>query len=135
MPLLNLYLNKNDETVSTKVLSELSQLVAQSLGKPQNYMMVSLSESKINMSGSQDAAAFVDLRSIGGINAATSKMLSQKICDSLHKELAIDKARIYCNFSDISASNWGWNGTTRLKKVAPFLPKWSTFFHSTSNVN
>jgi len=113
MPLLNLYLNKKtDETVSTKVLSELSQLVAQSLGKPQNYMMVSLTESKIYMSGSQDAAAFIDLRSIGGINAATSKMLSQKICDYLHKELAIDKARIYCNFSDIPASNWGWNGTT-----------------------
>jgi phenylpyruvate tautomerase PptA (4-oxalocrotonate tautomerase family) len=64
------------------------------------------------MSGSQNAAAFADLRSIGGINAATCKVLSQKICDYLHKELAIDKDRIYCNFSDVSASNWGWNGTT-----------------------
>lgn len=113
MPFLNLYLNKKtDETMSTKVLSELSQLVAQSLGKPQKYMMVSISESKINMSGSQDMAAFIDFRSIGGINATTNKMLSQKICDYLHKELAIDKERIYCNFSDIPASNWGWNGTT-----------------------
>jgi phenylpyruvate tautomerase PptA (4-oxalocrotonate tautomerase family) len=43
MPLLNLYLNKKtDEAVSTKILSELSQLVAQSLGKPQDYMMVSI---------------------------------------------------------------------------------------------
>ncbi len=113
MPLLNLYMNKKtDEIVSTKVLSDLSQMVAQSLGKPQNYMMVSLSECKIYMFGSQDGAAFVDLRSIGGINTATSKILSQKICDYLHKELSIDKERIYCNFSDIPASNWGWNGTT-----------------------
>ncbi len=113
MPLLNLYLNKkNDETMSAKILSELSQLVAQSMGKPQNYMMVLITESKINISGSQNAAAFADLRSIGGINAATSKMLSQKLCDYLHKELAIDKERIYCNFTDIPASNWGWNGTT-----------------------
>lgn len=98
--------------MSAKILSELSQLVAQSMGKPQNYMMVSIAESKINISGSQNAAAFADLRSIGGINAATSKMLSQKLCDYLHKELAIDKERIYCNFTDIPASNWGWNGTT-----------------------
>ncbi len=113
MPFLNLYLNKKtDETVANKILSELSKLVAQSMGKPQSYMMVSVTESKINMAGSQEGAAFVDLRSIGGINASTSKMLSQKICDYLHKELALDKDRIYCNFSDIPASNWGWNGTT-----------------------
>lgn len=113
MPLLNLFLNKKiDDTKSEKILSELSQMVAQSLGKPQNYMMVAITENKISMSGSTEASAFADLRSIGGINASSSKALSRKICDYLHKELSIDPVRIYCNFSDIPASSWGWNGTT-----------------------
>lgn len=113
MPFLNLFLGKNvEESQKNKVISSLSKIIAESLGKPQEYMMVSISETKIIMAGSTEPAAFADLRSIGGINAKSTKLLSQKICSFLHDELAIAENRIYCNFTDIPAQNWGWNGNT-----------------------
>ncbi|HEX3020668.1 MAG TPA: phenylpyruvate tautomerase MIF-related protein [Chitinispirillaceae bacterium] len=113
MPLLNLFLSKKpDDVKSEKILSELSQIIAECLGKPHSYMMVSISESKIFISGSTESAAFADLRSIGGINPNSTKLLSKKICDYLYKQLGTEPDRIYCNFSDVAASNWGWNGST-----------------------
>lgn len=113
MPFLNLLVgNQVDENQKNRVLSSLSQIVCETLSKPQQYMMTSLVEAKVMLGNSDKAAAFVDLRSIGGLNPQSIKMLSQKICSYLNKELAIDTDRIYCNFTDVAGSNWGWNGST-----------------------
>jgi len=113
MPLLKL------ETTATlsdgqrdQLLITLSKIVADTIGKPEQYVMVTIGQTTMSMSGKPGEAAFVDIRSIGGLTAEVNRQLSQKICALLVHSLRIPQNRIYLNFSDIEAGNWGWNATT-----------------------
>ena len=68
MPLLKLEttaaLNPEKQTA---LLAELSKIVADTIGKPEQYVMVTIGPAAIQMSGKPGAAAFVDVRSIGGL--------------------------------------------------------------------
>jgi hypothetical protein len=46
------------------------------------------------MSGSPGDAAFVDVRSIGGLTRVVNRKLSQKVCQLLHDSLGIPPNRI-----------------------------------------
>ena len=94
------------------LLASLSNTVAETIGKPQQYVMVAASQSAMQMSGSPDDAAFVDVRSIGGLTGDVNRKLSQKVCQLLHDSLGIPPNRIYLNFTEVQASHWGWNGNT-----------------------
>jgi phenylpyruvate tautomerase len=94
------------------LLASLSQIVAGTIGKPEQYVMVIASPAAILMSGKPGAAAFVDLRSIGGLGGDVNRQLSQKIGGLLQKSLGVPADRIYLNFTDVSAGDWGWNGDT-----------------------
>lgn len=50
------------------LLAALSKIVAGMIGKPEQYVMVVISPAAIRMSGNSGDAAFVDIRSIGGLN-------------------------------------------------------------------
>ena len=94
------------------LLTALSNTVASVIGKPEQYVMVTASQSAILMSGKSGDAAFVDIRSIGGLNAESNGKLSQQICKLLKDSLGIAPDRVYLNFTDVEAGNWGWNGST-----------------------
>jgi phenylpyruvate tautomerase len=94
------------------LLAALSKAVAGTIGKPEQYVMVAASQSAMLMSGRAGEAAFVDIRSIGGLNAETNRKLSQQICKLLKDSLGIAPDRVYVNFTDVEADNWGWNGST-----------------------
>ncbi len=94
------------------VVKELSRVVADVIGKPEQYVMVVLEEGTICMSGECVPAAFADVRSIGGLNSETNKRLSEAICSLLKTRLDLDSSHVYVNFSDVAAQNWGWNGGT-----------------------
>jgi phenylpyruvate tautomerase len=93
-------------------LASLSKIVAETIGKPQQYVMVAASQAAMQMSGSPGNAAFVDVQSIGGMTGDVNRKLSQKVCQLLHDSLGIPPNRIYFNFADVQASHWGWNGST-----------------------
>ena len=94
------------------LLASLSKTVAETIGKPQQYVMVAASQAAMQMSGSPGNAAFVDVRSIGGLTDDVNRKLSQKVSQLLHDSLGIPQNRIYLNFTDVEASHWGWNGST-----------------------
>ena len=94
------------------LLASLSKTVAETIGKPQQYVMVTASHAAIQMSGSPGDAAFVDVRSIGGVTGEVNRKLSKKVCELLHHSLGIPPDRIYLNFTHVQASHWGWNGNT-----------------------
>jgi len=94
------------------LLASLSKTVAETIGKPQQYVMVAASQAAMQMSGSPGDAAFVDVRSIGGLTDDVNRNLSQKVSQLLHDSLGIPPNRIYLNFTDVEASHWGWNGST-----------------------
>jgi len=94
------------------LLASLSKAVAGTIGKPEQYVMVSMSQAAMVMSGKAGGAAFVDIRSIGGVTGDVNRKLSQQICKLLNDSLGIAPDRVYLNFTDVEASNWGWNGST-----------------------
>jgi phenylpyruvate tautomerase PptA (4-oxalocrotonate tautomerase family) len=94
------------------LLASLSKLVAGTIGKPEQYVMVVVSPAAILMSGKPGNAAFVDIRSIGGLSDDVNRQLSQKICKLLKESLGVPPDRVYLNFTDVRPGNWGWNGDT-----------------------
>lgn len=113
MPLLKLETTValSDEKKKS-LLASLSKIVAGTIGKPEQYVMVVASPAAILMSGEPGDAAFVDVRSIGGLSDDVNRQLSQKICSLLKESLGVPPNRIYLNFTDVAAGNWGWNGDT-----------------------
>ena len=113
MPLLKLETTAALPDEKTEaLLASLSKIVAETIGKPEQYVMVTASPAAMLMSGKPGAAAFVDLRSIGGLGDDVNRQLSQKICKLLGESLGVPPDRIYLNFTDVPAGNWGWNGDT-----------------------
>src|SRR5260370_28442495 len=94
------------------LLAALSKAMAGTIGKPEQYVMITVSQSAMLMSGQAADAAFVDIRSIGGLNGEINRKLSQQICKLLKDSLGISPERVYLNFTDFEAGNSGWNGST-----------------------
>jgi phenylpyruvate tautomerase len=113
MPLLKLdtSVGLSDE-MKRDLLPKLSKLVAETIGKPEDYVMVTISSSAILMSGRPGDAAFVDLRSIGGLSHNINQQLSQKISALLKDSLGVSQDRVFLNFTDVAAANWGWKSST-----------------------
>ena len=113
MPLLKLETTVVlSEDKQKALLASLSKTVAETIGKPEQYVMVTISQAAVLMSGNPGAAAFVDVRSIGGLTANVNRKLSQKLCKVLNDSLRVPEDRVYLNFTDVEASNWRWNGST-----------------------
>ena len=111
MPLVKVQSSKEPED-KTALLADLSGAVSEVTGKPQQYIMAVLDTASFMMEGKETEAAFVEIRGIGGVNGETNRALSEKVCSIINQRLSIPANRIYINFFDISASNWGWNGST-----------------------
>jgi len=41
-----------------------------------------------------------------------NQQLSQKIGSLLNESFGVSPDRVYLNFPDVPAANWGWNGDT-----------------------
>ena len=113
MPLLKLETSAAlPEDKRKALLASLSKAVAETIGKPEQYVMVTASQAAMLMSGKPGDGAFVDLRSIGGLSDEVNRKLSQQVCKLLKDSLGISPDRVYLNFTDVDAGNWGWNGST-----------------------
>ena len=113
MPLLKLETNVAiADSQRQQLQASLSKVVEEATGKPEQYVMITIQSSAILMAGKAGAAALVDLRSIGGLSGEVNRELSKKICALLSQALSVPPNRVYLNFSDVSAENWGWGGST-----------------------
>lgn len=113
MPLLKLETTVAlTEDKKNVLLASLSKIVAGVIGKPEQYVMVTIGPAAMLMSGKPGDAAFVDVRSIGGLNDDVNRHLAQKIGAALKEFLGVAPDRVYLNFTDVPAGNWGWNGGT-----------------------
>jgi len=113
MPLLKLQtsvLLPDDE--QEELIKAASKIVAQAIGKPEQYVMVTLEEGKACMGGEIIPGAFADVRSIGGLDPATNTRIAEELAALLEGKLDIRREHIYLNFADVAAANWGWNGST-----------------------
>ena len=113
MPLLKLETTVVlSEDERNALLASLSRAVARAIGKPEQYVMVTVGQAAILMSGKASDGAFVDIRSIGGLSGDVNRKLSQQVCKLLNDSLGIPPDRVYLNFTAVEVGNWGWNGST-----------------------
>ena len=95
-----------------QLLKKTSTFIADILGKPESYIMVSIQpEKSLVFGGTDDPAAFVRLKSIG-LPTERCPELAQKICSLIEQELGVPKDRIFIDFKDLERSLFGWNGKT-----------------------
>ena len=113
MPLLKIQCNLETATGrSTELLQQASARVAEILGKPERYVMVSLEHNPdMLFSGDSAPLAYLELKSIGLPSDRTGE-LSAALCELIHDALEIPLERIYIEFADAERHMWGWNGGT-----------------------
>ncbi len=114
MPLIKLHTSVSiSEQKRDILLSSMSKILSEKIGKPQQYIMVLLADSTpMIMSGNAEPAAYADVRSIGGLSADVNRTITGSLCDLLKEYLHIGPERVYVNFTDVAAGNWGWDGRT-----------------------
>lgn len=113
MPYLLIRTNQSlDEAAVSSLLSNASGTVAEALGKPESYVMVSLEKGASMLFGGTDAPlVYMELKSIGLPEVRTAE-LSAALTERVAVELGVDKGRVYIEFADAARHMWGWQGGT-----------------------
>jgi phenylpyruvate tautomerase len=101
-----------DASEAKDFAKEASSFACRLLGKPEKYMMVSISCGNAMMfGGTTEPAAYVALKSIG-LQEINCKGYAKAVCEFLESNLKIPPDRIYIDFKNIEGGMFGWNKTT-----------------------
>ncbi len=114
MPLLQIQSSApSSASVPAGLLKTLSADVARELGKPESYVMVSISPAtEMLFGGTSEPACFVALKNIGKFTPAQTERLSALLCGRLAESLGVAPSRIYIEFVDAVGHLWGHDGGT-----------------------
>ena len=109
MPLLNI--STNNEIKNKQILlSKSSHFISSLLNKPENFVMVKLSDSlQMLFAGTNEPCCFIEIKSIGSIE---SSKMSKPICEFFSNEMEISIERIYIFFQNVDSGMWAWNSRT-----------------------
>ena len=89
---------------------DISKLVADLTGKPENYVMTLIKlNNRMTFAGSDEPCCFIQVKSIGSLNPSS---MSRSLCDLIASKTNINMNRVYIEFIDVKSSNWGFNGST-----------------------
>jgi phenylpyruvate tautomerase PptA (4-oxalocrotonate tautomerase family) len=111
MPYLTITSNQNLDTASGQ-LEVLSKTVANLLGKPESYIMVSVQQNlDMLFAGNHEPLAFCELKSLG-LQESQTPELSNQLCTCINKLFNIPCNRIYIEFSAPPRAMWGWDRRT-----------------------
>ncbi len=113
MPYLKIQTNVEREPGDSQPAAlRASKLVAELLGKPEQYVMVAL-EAGVPMAfaGTEAPVAYLELKSID-LPQARAEEFSRALCAFISDEFGIRQERIYIEFADAPRAMWGWNGGT-----------------------
>ena len=110
MPLINVKLSAKKVPNTELLLKELSATLADLTGKPEKYVMCLL-QTNVPMSfgGSNEPSCYVEIKSIGALRPPQMCKSYSALISSLTD---IPSDRIYISFTDVPASQWGYNGQT-----------------------
>jgi len=113
MPFLRIQTNRPLAADAAGALADAaSGQVADILGKPERYVMVSVEYNPAMRFAASDAPlAYLELKSIGLPESLTADA-SRALCRLVNSATGIDPERIYIEFSDAPRRMWGWNSGT-----------------------
>ena len=113
MPYFKIETNQSlDASDAEQFLKDASAFACELLGKPENYMMVSIHQGvSMLFSGNTMPVAYVKLKSLG-LKQDKCGGYSKDICEFVETKLGISPDRIYIDFADINGKMFGWNRKT-----------------------
>ena len=89
---------------------DISTMIAELTGKPENYVMTMIQrDAKMTFAGSYEPCGFIKGKSIGSLKPSS---MSKSLCELIASKTNINTNRIYIEFFDVKASNWGFNCST-----------------------
>ena len=110
MPFIQINTSLRSVLDNDALQKEISTMVADLTGKPESYVMTMVvSDTKMTFAGSDDPCCFIKLKSIGSLKPS---LMSKSLCNLVASKTNIKANRIYVEFVDVKASNWGFNGST-----------------------
>lgn len=115
MPLIKVQtsVTASESTTIEGLLKVLSAKLAQHLSKPESYVMTIFEPGVVmTFAGTTEPACYVEIKSVGNMNSAQTKAMSQDFCQVINEKLGISTNRIYIEFADAKGSMWGWNSST-----------------------
>jgi phenylpyruvate tautomerase len=113
MPYLQIQTNlPMTKRAKQSILQAASLLVAEELGKPQEFVMIALQpNTDMIFAGTEDPVAFLELKSVG-LPGRQTRRLSSELCSLIQQHLGISPSRTYVKFIDVRHGMWGWKGDT-----------------------
>jgi phenylpyruvate tautomerase len=113
MPFFKIETNqKLDESTVSNLLQKSSHIISGMVGKPEQYVMVSIDHSKgIMFGGKTEPAAMVKLKSIG-LPTDKCNDFASRICQFLKDEIDVPPDRVFIDFVDLQRNMFGWNRKT-----------------------
>lgn len=113
MPLLKISTNLDlSEETTTSLLQDGTKLVADELGKSEQYVQI-LVKSRVAMAfgGTLDPSALIELSGLG-LPVERHKSLASALTDFVSDQADVPGERIFVQFTSFERTNWAWNGDT-----------------------
>ena len=113
MPYLSIFTNTRvADARQSELLAAASRTVASQLGKPENYVMVSIAPAqRLAFAGSEEPAAFLELRSIRFPYAKRGSLCTE-LTELIAEFCGIARDRIFLVMADVDPKFWGHEGKT-----------------------
>ena len=110
MPFIQINTSSKSVVDSDLLQKEISSKIADLTGKSENYVMTMIqSNTQMSFAGSDEPCCFIKVKSIGSLNPS---LMSKSLCELIASKTNINTNRIYIEFIDVKASNWGYNSST-----------------------
>ncbi len=111
MPLIQVNTSSKSLVENDDLLQkDISKMVADLTRKPENFVMTMIqTDTKMTFAGSDEPCCFIKVKSIGSLDPCS---MSYSLCELIASRTNINTNRIYIEFIDVKASNWGFNGST-----------------------
>lgn len=102
---------KPSDSDAAALLSAVSRVASEALGKPERVMMTRLEAGEaMTFAGSGDPCAMVDVRGIGLPSADQTTALCQGLSQLVSEHLGLDAGRVFFNYTDMPRELWGVGG-------------------------
>jgi hypothetical protein len=111
MPVLQITTNVTIENAD-ELAKQASSLAAGMLGKPESYVMVSISgTADLIFAGTSDPCAHLMLKSLG-LPESETVTYSEKLCGFIEQQIGVSPSRTYIEFINPERHMFGWNSGT-----------------------
>jgi phenylpyruvate tautomerase PptA (4-oxalocrotonate tautomerase family) len=110
MPGILIKTSADVEGKQEELFAAVTSLLVDKAGKKEAGVMVILEKVEARKGNKHVPVAFVEVRSLVGLDHAMNRTLAEGFCDLLGRILGIDGENIYINFMRIPETTWGWKG-------------------------